>query len=191
MSAPVLLAQGDITAWDADVIITPASHALTSRDGLNGLVIDRGGPQLLERLGERAEVDPGDVYLTPGFSLPARHVVHAVSPVWSGGLQGEPALLEACLRKAFAVVRVIGGRTVGCAALGTGTNRIPPEVAAAVSVRVAVEELARSPDIEDFRFVVLGDEVADRFRACAAAGLASSVSARADRTGEAASPLRR
>ncbi|WP_293865778.1 macro domain-containing protein [uncultured Alsobacter sp.] len=169
MTAPLDVVLGDITTWRADAIVTAASHSFTSRDGLNGRIIERGGPALFDLLAEREGGEAGEVYLTPGFGLPARQVLHAVGPVWSGGEEGEADVLEAVLRRSFSIMRVIGARTVGCAALGAGGHRVPPDVAAGVCVRVAREELARSPDIERFHFVLGDEDVAASYRARLAA----------------------
>lgn len=158
------VARGDITTWKADAIITAASPMLTSREGLNGRIIERGGPDLLERLGERAETEAGDVYLTPGFSLPARHVLHAISPALRGGLDEDAALLEACYRKCFGILRVIGARTVGVAALGIAEQRVPSQAAVRIAVQVAREELARSPAIAALDFVVVEPETESAYR---------------------------
>lgn len=165
MTARIGVLRGDITAWRGDAIVTTACQVLTSREGLNGRIIERGGPDMLERLGERAETEPGDVYLTPGFGLPARHVLHAVSSVPPGGSEDESEVLERCLRRCFAILRVIGATRVGVAAPGIGGGGSPVEAAASLAVRVAREELARSPDIVAVEFVVCDDAPEAAYRA--------------------------
>jgi hypothetical protein len=54
----------------------------------------------------------GDAKITLGYGLPAKHVIHAVGPVWQGGTQGEPALLAGCYRKAMALAREHGLRSL-------------------------------------------------------------------------------
>mgnify|MGYP003716811679 CR=1 FL=1 len=46
-------------------------------------------------------LEPGDAKITNGYGLPARHVIHAVGPVWHGGSLGEPDVLASCYRRAL------------------------------------------------------------------------------------------
>src|SRR5690242_8214335 len=93
--------RGDITKWSGDAIITAASHDFTSRSGLQGTLIAAAGPKMFETLKAHVGGDSGDVLLTPGFQLAVSHVIHAISPVWHGGYDGEQGQLESCYRKAL------------------------------------------------------------------------------------------
>ena len=47
----------------------------------------------------------GDAVRTLGYKLPARYVIHAVGPIWTGGAESEPTLLARAYESAFARAR--------------------------------------------------------------------------------------
>ena len=58
------------------------------------------GPQLLAECRTLGGCETGDAKITKGYRLPARHVIHAVGPVWHGGGEGEDEALASCYRRA-------------------------------------------------------------------------------------------
>ena len=85
---------GDITAIDADVIVTAANNALSGGGGVDRAVHMGAGAGLKEACEALGRCPTGQAVMTPGFSLKATWIVHAVGPVWDGGEKGEAALLE-------------------------------------------------------------------------------------------------
>src|SRR5262245_65429663 len=89
---------GDITRVAADAIVNAANSALAGGGGVDGAIHRRGGPTILEecaRLRERqGNCPPGHAVLTAAGKLPARHVIHAVGPIWRGGSAGEEETLR-------------------------------------------------------------------------------------------------
>ena len=92
--------------------------------------------------------------------LPARHVIHAVGPVWSGGGTGEAELLASAYRRSLEVAEELGCRSVAFPALSTGIYGYPVEQAAPVAVG-AVRELA--DHFDEIRFVFLDEAARDAF----------------------------
>ena len=54
----------------------------------------------------------GDAVATPAFALPARHVIHAVGPVWHGGHAGEEAALRSCYRRSLELALELGDSSI-------------------------------------------------------------------------------
>ena len=84
----------------------------------------------------------------PGFRLRARHVIHAVGPVWQGGGSDEAELLARCYRSAVALAAAHGLRSLALPAISTGIYGFPPELAAPIAVGATAEALAGHPDLE-------------------------------------------
>ncbi len=87
--------QADITTLKVDAIVNAANTALLPGGGVCGAIHAAAGPELAEASAAEGPCVTGDAKITPGFALPARHVIHAVGPVWHGGGQDEEALLAA------------------------------------------------------------------------------------------------
>ena len=70
--------------------------------------------------------------------MPARHVIHAVGPVWHGGHQGEDEPLASCYRRAIALCHANGLASVAFPAISTGVYRFPADRAAAIAVATVI-----------------------------------------------------
>ena len=91
------LALGDITTFAADAIGNAANAALAGGGGVDGAIHAAAGPVLAEALRAYHGCPTGSAVITPAGALPARHVIHAVGPIWHGGDRGEAGLLASAV----------------------------------------------------------------------------------------------
>ena len=126
--------QGDITTLDVCAIVNAANRSLLGGGGVDGAIHRAAGPGLLEECRGLGGCETGRAKITGGHGLPARHVIHAVGPVWHGGGQGEAELLAGCYRSAMDLAEAAGCRTVAFPAISTGVYGYPATAAAAVAV---------------------------------------------------------
>ena len=155
---------GDLTQQRVDAIVNAANESLLGGGGVDGAIHRAGGPAILEECRRLGGCATGDAKATGGGQLPARWVVHAVGPVWSGGSHGEEELLASAHRRALEVACKLGARTIAFPAISCGVYRFPPERAAPIAVAVAAEH---AEAFEEIRFVFLSEELRRTFEGAA------------------------
>ncbi len=137
----IRIVQGDITRLAVDAIVNAANERMLGGGGVDGAIHRAAGPRLLEACRAISEVRPGvrcptgESRITPGFNLPARHVIHTVGPVWRGGRNREPELLSRCYKSALSLAAEHGLRTIAFPAISCGVYGYPLDAAAATAVR--------------------------------------------------------
>ena len=147
------LVLGDITEQKVDAIGNAANPGLLGGGGVDGAIHRAGGPSILQECRLLGGCDPGEVKATSGGALPARHVLHAVGPIWRGGGAGESELLASCHQRAIELADELGCSSVAFPAISTGAYGYPVELAAAVAVAATEAALAAHPSVELARFV--------------------------------------
>jgi O-acetyl-ADP-ribose deacetylase (regulator of RNase III) len=162
----ITLHLGDITTdAEADAIVNAANGSLLGGGGVDGAIHSAAGPELLEECRGLGGCATGDAKLTGAGRLPARHVIHAVGPVWQGGTENEPELLASAYRRALALAAEHGDRRVALPAISAGIYGYPLEQAAEVAVRTTREALSEHPGVEEARFWLFSQPVHDAFAA--------------------------
>ena len=160
--------EGDITRLAVDAIVNAANRALEPGGGVCGAIHRAAGPELARACRAAAPCPTGEARITPGFRLPARHVIHAVGPVWQGGGAGEEAALAACYRNTLQLAAEHGLTSIAFPAISTGIYGFPAERATEIAVATVAEALAATPSIERVVFACFDAATAARYRAALA-----------------------
>jgi O-acetyl-ADP-ribose deacetylase (regulator of RNase III) len=126
--------RGDITAETVDAIVNAANSSLARGGGVCGAIFAAAGPELDAACAAIGGCATGDAVITPGFRLPTRYIVHAVGPVWHGGHDGEPELLQSCYRRSLEVATAAGLSSIAFPAISTGIFGYPAGPAAEIAV---------------------------------------------------------
>jgi O-acetyl-ADP-ribose deacetylase len=152
----------DITTLALDAIVNAANRSLLGGGGVDGAIHRAAGPELLAECRTLGGCETGEAKITRGYRLPAKHVIHAVGPVWSGGGKGEEELLASCYRTALDLAGAHRLISVAFPAISTGVYRFPPERAARIAVGTVASEIAASPrGIKRVVFCCFAREAAD------------------------------
>jgi O-acetyl-ADP-ribose deacetylase (regulator of RNase III) len=126
--------------------------------GVCGAIHRAAGPQLAAECAALGGCTTGDARITRGYRLLAKHVIHAVGPVWHGGTRGEPELLRSCYVRSLELAQQHGLASIAFPAISTGIFGYPTEAAAKVAVGAVIDTLPHTPSIRRVMFACFGAE---------------------------------
>ena len=167
------LVRGDITEQGTDAIVNAANSTLLGGGGVDGAIHRAGGPEILAECRQLGGCPTGEAKITRGWRLPARHVVHAVGPVYRDGRHGEPELLASAYRRSLEVARENGLTSLAFPSISTGAYRYPIDQAARIALSTVRDFLSLHPQIALVRFVLFSDADLAAYRAVAGEILAT------------------
>jgi O-acetyl-ADP-ribose deacetylase (regulator of RNase III) len=147
-----------------DAIVNAANASLLGGGGVDGAIHRAAGPGLLEECRGIGGCPTGEVRITAGYRLPARHVIHAVGPRYRDGRHGEAALLASCYRGALELAVAHGVRTIAFPAISCGVYGYPVAEAAGIAVGTVRSFLDSDEMIERVVFACFGAEVLAAFQ---------------------------
>jgi len=143
-----------------DAIVNAANSTLLGGGGVDGAIHDAAGPELLAECQTLNGCETGDAKITKGYLLPARHVIHAVGPIWYGGHRREDELLASCYRRAIVLCQANDLVSVAFPAISTGAFRFPAERAADIAVSTTMDALPSAPSLTRVIFCCFSHESA-------------------------------
>jgi O-acetyl-ADP-ribose deacetylase (regulator of RNase III) len=161
--------RGDITTIATDAIVNAANSGLLPGGGVCGAIHAAAGPDLARACAayvrEHGRVATGHAAITPGYRLPARYVIHAVGPVWSGGDAGEERLLASAYAESIALAEAHELGSIAFPSISTGIYGYPVERAAPVAVAAVRDSLARASHVRSVTFVLFDERTFQVFSA--------------------------
>ncbi len=135
---PFKIVRNDLTKMQVDVIVNTANKKPIYSSGTDTAVYKAAGEE--ELLNERRKIgfmNEGEVAITPGFKLPAKYIIHAVSPYYIDGTFDEEKKLRDCYRKSLQLAEKYECKSIAFPLIATGSFGYPKEE----GMRIALDEI--------------------------------------------------
>jgi len=130
---------GDITQLDTDAIVISAHKHLVRGRGLSAQIFDMIGAPLVEACERLGDCPMGEARITDGYNLAAKHIIHTVAPMWTGGDQWgaiDLGKLRQCYESSLKLAAEQGVKRLAFTSLGSGANKFPQELVSQLALDV-------------------------------------------------------
>ena len=155
-NAELTLVRADITTVAADAIVNAANSALLGGGGVDGAIHRAGGPSIMAECRRIGGCPTGSAVATTAGRLNARHVIHAVAPIYRG-LEGDATLLRSAYVASLRLAESLGARSIAFPSLGTGAYGYPIDEAASIAVGSVVAHLRAGTALQLVTFALFSD----------------------------------
>lgn len=141
----IVIRMGDITLLEVDAVVNAANSTLLGGGGVDGMIHWAAGSGLLEECRKIGWCPAGEARITGAYNLPARHVIHAVGPVYNIDGDDSPRLLSSCYISCLHLAAENGAKTISFPAVSCGAYGYPVREAC----RIALDTTLRFLETHD------------------------------------------
>lgn len=138
---PLQIVRRDITKMKVDAIVNTTNEKMIGLSGVDLAVHTAAGRELDEYCSSLTPLGLGMAKITPGFSLPAKYVIHTSGPVWHGGLQGESIILKSCYTESLKLAVENGCESVAFPLISSGAYGYPKDKVLKFAIEVITDFL--------------------------------------------------
>ena len=148
---PLTIIREDITRMAVDAIVNAANKELQMGGGVRGAIFKAAGAEALQAACNKVSpIQMGKAAITPGFSLPAKYVIHAAGPVYRRwDKEKSRALLCSAYQESLRLAEEHGCKSIAFPLISSGIYGYPKDEALEVA-RTAIEEFLKDHEMEVF-----------------------------------------
>lgn len=154
---PLIIIRNDITKMQVDAIVNTANPRPVVGGGVDRAIHRVAGPELLAARRKIGDIATGKAFITPGYRLLSKYVIHTVGPVWQGGGHGERELLAACYRNSLTLAEVNTCHSVAFPLISAGIFGCPADIAITTAVQ-AIRDFLQQHECEMDVYLVVFDK---------------------------------
>ena len=160
MQSSIEIKKIGITELNVDAIVNAANTQLLEGGGVCGAIFSEAGSiELADACSEIGSCETGSAVITPGFSLSAKYIIHAVGPIWQGGDNNEAELLYSAYKQSLILAKENNCRSIGFPLISAGIYGYPKNQAWKIAIRACHDFLEDNSDfVINIIFAVLSDE---------------------------------
>ncbi|WP_027406457.1 macro domain-containing protein [Anaerovibrio sp. RM50] len=144
---PLEIVRNDITKMQVDAVVNSANPRAIVGGGVDRAIHQAAGPELLVARQKIGDIATGKAYITPGYNLLAKYVIHTVGPVWQDGKQGERDMLASCYQNSLQLAADHECSSIAFPLISAGIFGCPAEIAIATATR-AIREFIDKHDLD-------------------------------------------
>ena len=140
----LILWQGDITRLKVDAIVNAANAQALGcwvplHNCIDNCIHSAAGIQLRKECADKMQgglLATGDAFITKGYNLPARHVIHTVGPIIPDGVPTpeQEEQLAQCYRSCLDLAEKNGLESIAFCCISTGVFHFPNKLAAKIAI---------------------------------------------------------
>ena len=140
----LLLWQGDITRLKVDAIVNAANAQALGcwaplHNCIDNCIHSAAGIQLRKECNDTMQgrlLATGNAFITKGYNLPAKHVIHTVGPIIPDGIptKEQEEQLAACYRSCLDLAEKNGLESIAFCCISTGVFHFPNQRAAEIAI---------------------------------------------------------
>ena len=133
----VCLIREDITKLQVDIVVNSTDSSFAGMGTLDRTVFKKGGAELQDQIKRFKRSNEGDVILTPGYKLPAKHILHVIPP--EQYRKDTKDVVRKIYREILHTAVLLRATSIAIPSIGTGMLNFPRRDSAAL----AMEEVKR------------------------------------------------
>ena len=119
---------------EVDVIVNAANIYLKAGGGVCGAIFNAAGKEKLQKECEKlGNCDTGNAVITKGYNLKAKHIIHAVGPVWNGGNSKEDESLSNAYLNSLKLAKEYNCKSIAFPLISTGVYGFPKKRAFSIA----------------------------------------------------------